>query len=55
MKNNKLAEIHRIFKRRAKQRDEEIQEYFENQAKKEGFGRRDQKSYEAPFCNLLKI
>ena len=34
---------------------EEIQEYLENQANKEGFGRRDKKSYETPFCKLLKI
>ena len=34
---------------------EEIQKYLENQAKKEGFGRQDKKSYETPFCKLLKI
>ena len=34
---------------------EEIQEYLENQGNKEGFDRRDKKSYETAFCKLLKI
>ena len=34
---------------------EEIQEYLEDQARKEGFGLRDKKSYETPFLNYSKF